>query len=109
MTDIIKYTSDSTFQVDALNPKGPILVDFYAEWCNPCKAIAQSLEEIATEFVDKISIVKMNIDENPITPPNYLIRSIPTLIIFKNGQEISRNMGASPKSIIKKWIENSIG
>ena len=108
MPDIIKYTSDSTFQVDVLNPKGPILVDFYAEWCSPCKAIAQSLNNLSSLFVDCISVYKLNLEENPIVASKYNVDSIPTLVIIKCGVEINRLKGAAPEEVIKQWIEQTL-
>ena len=86
----------------------PVLVDFWAEWCGPCKAIGPSLEELSDEMSDKLKIVKINVDENPSTSQNYSIRSIPALMIFKDGQKISEKMGALPKSALETWIRDTI-
>ena len=87
-------TTDSDFTADVLQSDKPVLVDFWAEWCGPCKAIGPALEEIAGEKLDSLSIVKLNIDENPLTPQKYNVRGIPTLLIFKNGEVVAEKMGA---------------
>ena len=86
----------------------PTLIDFFAEWCGPCKAIGPSLEEMSVEMKDKLKIVKINVDENPATSQNYSIRSIPALMIFKNGKKISEKMGALPKSALQAWVNDTI-
>jgi len=101
-------TNDQNFKVDVLDSKEPVLVDFWAEWCGPCKAIAPSLEELSDEMASKLKIVKINVDENPSTSQNYSIRSIPALMIFKDGQKISEKMGALPKSTLETWIKETI-
>ena len=101
-------TTDSNFTTDVLESDKPVLVDFWAEWCGPCKAIGPVLEEIAGEKQDSLSIVKLNIDENPLTPQKYNVRGIPTLLIFKNGEVIAEKMGALPKSQLESWIEQSV-
>jgi thioredoxin 1 len=100
--------SDSSFQNDVLNSKKPVVVDFWAEWCSPCKMIAPALDELANELGDKITIVKLNIDENPGVPQRYGVRGVPTLMIFSQGQVAATKVGALPKSKIKEWIESSI-
>ena len=100
--------TDATFEADVLKSSEPVVVDFWAEWCGPCKAIGPSLEEIATEMHGKIKIVKMNVDENPGVPGSLGIRSIPTLILFKDGKAASQKVGAAPKSDLVKWISSSI-
>ncbi|HEY2068502.1 MAG TPA: thioredoxin TrxA [Rhizomicrobium sp.] len=101
--------SDASFQADVLNSKKPVLVDFWAEWCGPCKMIGPALEELATEMGERVTVVKINIDENPGVPQKYGVRGIPTLMIFSQGQVAATKVGALPKSKIKEWIESSIG
>ena len=100
--------TDASFEADVLKSSEPVVVDFWAEWCGPCKAIGPSLEEIATEMHGKVKIVKMNVDENPGVPGAFGIRSIPTLILFKDGKAASQKVGAAPKSDLVKWISSSI-
>ena len=101
-------TTDSDFNTDVLQSDKPVLVDFWAEWCGPCKAIGPALEELSGEKQDTLSIVKLNIDENPLTPQKYNVRGIPTLLIFKDGEVIAEKMGALPKSQLESWIEQTI-
>ena len=101
-------TTDSNFSEDVLQSDKPVLVDFWAEWCGPCKAIGPALEEIAVEKKDSLSIVKLNIDENPLTPQKYNVRGIPTLLIFKDGEVVAEKMGALPKSQLEGWIDQSV-
>ena len=101
-------TTDSDFKADVLESDMPVLVDFWAEWCGPCKAIGPALEEIAGEKQGSLSIVKLNIDENPLTPQKYNVRGIPTLLIFKNGEVIAEKVGAMPKSQLESWINQSL-
>ena len=100
--------NDDSFDNDVLNAQGPVLVDFWAEWCGPCKAIGPALEEIAGEKKDSLSIVKLNIDENPLTPQKYNVRGIPTLLIFKNGEVVAEKVGALPKSQLEGWIDQTV-
>jgi len=101
-------TNDQNFKIDVLDSKQPVLVDFWAEWCGPCKAIAPSLEELSDEMASKLKIVKINVDENPSISQTYSIRSIPALMIFKDGEKISEKMGALPKSALQSWVNETI-
>ncbi len=104
----VKHASDDEFEAKVVNADTPVLVDFWAEWCGPCKQIAPALEELSEEFADKVSIVKVNIDENPIAPTNFGVRSIPTMILFQDGQATATKIGAVPKSEIKNWLEENL-
>jgi thioredoxin 1 len=109
MSENTKAVTDDSFQTDVLGAKGPVLVDFWAEWCNPCKAIAPVLEEIATDFAGRLTVAKINIDDNPNTPNTYAVRGIPTLILFKDGQPVSQKVGAAPRSVLRQWVEGALG
>ena len=98
--------SDDEFEANVLKAAGPVLVDFWAEWCGPCKMIAPVLEEIAADMGDKVTVAKINIDDNPNTPSKYGVRGIPTLMIFKDGEVASTKVGALPKSQIIQWLES---
>ena len=100
--------SDTTFESEVLRATGPVVVDFWAEWCGPCRMIAPALEEIAGSLGDKVKIVKLNVDESPATATKYGIQSIPTLMIFKNGQMASRQIGAAPKQKLEQWITAAV-
>jgi thioredoxin 1 len=100
--------TDQSFEADVINSTTPVVVDFWAEWCGPCKMIGPSLEEIAKTLGPKAKIVKVNIDENPHAPSKYGVRSIPTLMVFKGGAVVSTKVGALPKSQLQSWIEQSI-
>jgi thioredoxin 1 len=103
-----KAVTDETFATDVLKSGKPVLVDFWAEWCGPCRSIAPSLEALAEEYDGKLEVVKVNIDENPMTPTQYGVRGIPTLLIFKDGQVAAQQVGVAPKSVLKAWIEKSL-
>ena len=103
----VKVT-DESFEKDVLQASGPVLVDFWAEWCGPCKQIAPALEEIAGTMGDKVKIVKLNVDENPGVASKYGIMSIPTLMIFKNGELAARQVGAAPKQKLEQWITTAV-
>ena len=100
--------SDDSFDSDVIKAAQPVLVDFWAEWCGPCKTIAPALEEIAGELEGKMTVAKMNIDENPMTPAKYGVRGIPTLMLFKDGQVAATKIGALPKNQLQDWIESVI-
>jgi thioredoxin 1 len=100
--------SDSTFESEVLKATSPVVVDFWAEWCGPCRQIAPALEEIAGLLDGKVKIVKLNVDENPQTAAKYGIQSIPTLMLFKNGQLASRQIGAAPKQKLEQWITAAV-
>ena len=103
----VSKVSDSDFEAQVLQSAEPVVVDFWAEWCGPCKMIAPALEEIAGSMNGKVKIVKLNVDENPATAAKYGIMSIPTLMLFKNGELASRQVGAAPKQKLEAWINSS--
>lgn len=100
----VSKVSDANFESEVLKASGPVVVDFWAEWCGPCKMIAPALEEISGSVGEKVKIVKLNVDENPETAQKYGIMSIPTLLMFKNGEIAKRQVGAQPKQKLEQWI-----
>jgi thioredoxin 1 len=108
VSDNIVHTNDSNFEADVLKADKPVLLDFWAEWCGPCKMIAPLLDEAAKEYADRLTVAKLNIDENPNTPPKFGIRSIPTLMLFKNGSVQAQKLGAMSKSQLNEFLENNL-
>lgn len=108
MSDTILTLSDDSFEKDVLQAEQPVLVDLWAEWCGPCKMIAPILEEVATEYQGKLTVAKLNIDQNTITPTKFGVRSIPTLLLFKNGEVIATSVGAKPKTEMTAFIDSHI-
>ena len=103
-----KKITDSSFHADVISASGPVVVDFWAEWCGPCKMIGPSLEELSEELGEQVTIAKLNIDENPEAPGRYGVRGIPTMILFKDGQPAATKIGAEPKSRIQAWLEGAL-
>jgi thioredoxin 1 len=103
-----RSVTDQSFEADVLGSSKPVLVDFWAEWCGPCRMIAPALEEIAGDIGDQVEIVKLNIDENPDTPGRYGVRGIPTMLLFKGGQPVAQKVGAAPRSHIQQWLEGEL-
>ena len=108
MSNDILYVTDDTSETDVINSSDPVLVDYWAEWCGPCKMIAPILEEIASEYNGKVKIAKLNIDDNPQTPPKYGIRGIPTLMLFKDGNVEATKVGALSKSQLTAFLDSNI-
>ena len=103
-----KHVTDASFDNDVIASSEPVLVDFWAEWCEPCKQIAPALEEMDAEMGDRLTVAKVNIDENPNSPSKYGVRGIPTLILFKGGEVAAMKVGAVPKSQLVEWVESYI-
>lgn len=108
MSDLIVHVTDSSFDAEVLKADGPVLVDYWAEWCGPCKMIAPVLDEIAKEYQGKLKIAKLNIDENADTPPKYGVRGIPTLMLFKDGNIEATKVGALSKSQLSAFLDSNI-
>ena len=108
MSDKIIKLTDDKFEADVINAAGPVLVDFWAEWCGPCKMIAPILEEVATEFDGKLTVGKLNVDENNETPPKYGIRGIPPLLLFKNGNVAATKVGALSKTQLTEFLNENL-
>jgi len=103
-----KKITDDSFEADVLKADGPVLVDYWAEWCGPCKQIGPALEEISSEMAGKVTVAKLNIDDNPMAPGKYGVRGIPTLMLFKNGKVAATRVGAMPKSKILEWLNETV-
>ena len=103
-----KSVTDQSFATDVLGASGPVLVDFWAEWCGPCRMIGPALEEISEALGEKVTIAKINIDENQDTPTRYGVRGIPTMLLFKDGQPVAQKVGAAPRGQIQEWLEGQL-
>lgn len=108
MSEHTKAVTDDSFATDVLGAAEPVLVDFWAEWCGPCRMVAPALEELGQEYAGRLTVAKVNVDENPVTPNQYSVRGIPTMILFKNGKPAATQVGALPKSRLKEWVESTL-
>ena len=105
---MIKHVTDASFATEVLDADGPVLVDFWAEWCGPCRQIAPVLDALASEHAGKMTIAKVNVDENPATPNRYGVRSIPALLLFDRGRLVDQRVGAAPRAQIDAWLLNAV-
>ncbi|MBM3467366.1 MAG: thioredoxin [Alphaproteobacteria bacterium] len=103
-----KQIKDNEFESEVLNSKLPVIIDFWAEWCGPCRMLAPILDQLSEEMEGKVKIVKMNIDENPETPSKFGVRGIPTMLLFKEGKQIATKVGVQPKNVLQEWINSSL-
>ena len=108
MSEFVKEVSDSSFEKDVLGAGKPVLVDFWAQWCTPCRMLAPTVEAVAEQFSDSASVVKLNVDDNPSTAQRYGIKGIPTLILFRDGKEVERVVGATSKESITKMVDKYV-
>ncbi len=104
----MKHATDASFETDVLKSSKPVLVDFWAEWCGPCRQLGPILDDLSNELGEKVTIVKVNIDESPEAPGKYGVRGIPTMILFKNGEAVATKVGALPKTQLKAWLEDQV-
>ena len=104
----MKHATDASFEADVLKSSKPVLVDFWAEWCGPCRQLSPILDDLSNEMGEKVTIVKVNIDESPEAPGKYGVRGIPTMILFKNGEAVATKVGALPKTQLKAWLEEQV-
>jgi thioredoxin 1 len=109
MSNLIHALSDDLFESEVINSNIPVIVDFWAQWCGPCKALAPIIEDVAQKYTDKVKFVKLDVDQNPATPPKFGVRGIPTLILFKDGQVAATQVGLLSKADLMKFIDNHIG